>query len=209
MSSPSGWVSVTVHSSRLRTGSPASVTRWRSLRRVATTSPGWACSPPPIATRRSGLRWPASRRAVWIASVDGVDVFVGAGGDRDRVAVGVVCDPFGGDRRGVFGEGAGDHPAVFEVGVQPGRVAVSQLQRRGRLPRCGEAVDVFELDAAGGGAELVEHAAASDGLQLAWVTDQRQAPVVGVGELRSGCAGCGCRSSPPHPRSPSPRAGSW
>ena len=110
--------------------------------------------------------------------------------------VGVVGDPFGGDRGGVFGEGAGDHPAVFEVGVQPGRVAVSQLQRRGRFPRCAEAVDVFELDAAGGGAELVEHAAASDGLQLAWVTDQRQAPVVGVGELDQGVQAVGAD----HPR---------
>ena len=49
VSDPSAWMAMTAHRSRLRTGSPVVVRRLRSLRRVATTSPTWACSPPAIA----------------------------------------------------------------------------------------------------------------------------------------------------------------
>ena len=79
--------------------------------------------------------------------------------------------------------GAGDDPVVGEVGVEGARVAVSQLEGRGGFPVVGEAVDAFEFDRAAGGAQLGEHPAAADGLQLAGVTDERRAATAAlVGE---------------------------
>ena len=94
---------------------------------------------------------------------------------RPRV---VVVDPGGGDAGEVVVEGAGDDPAVGLVGVEGARVAGSQLQGRGGFPAVGEAVDVFELVDAAGGAQLGEQAAAADGLQLARVADEGEPPPV-------------------------------
>ena len=116
--------------------------------------------------------------------VDGVDVVVGGGRDRDRTARRRVR-PIQRSAMSVevVVEGAGDDPAVGLVGVEGARVAVSQLQRGGGFPRVGEAVDAVELVDPAGGAQLGEQAAAPDGLQLAGVTDEREPPAVPVGEV--------------------------
>ena len=95
----------------------------------------------------------------------------------------MVADPVEGDVVEVFGERGGPDPVVVEVGVEAGRVAVSQLEGRVGFPLVAEAVDRVELDRAAGGAQLGEHPAAGDGLELVWVTDQRQPPVALIGEL--------------------------
>ena len=80
----------------------------------------------------------------------------------------------------VFVELAGVDAAVSDVGVDGCRVAVSQLEGCGGFPWLVEAVDVGEVVGAAGVAEFVEHAAASDGLQLVRVTDEREPPAVVV-----------------------------
>jgi hypothetical protein len=73
---------------------------------------------------------------------------------------------------------------VLDVGVPAAGVAVSQLEGRGGLPVGGEAVDALQFVGAAGGAEFVEQAASADGLELVWVADQGEAPVVFGGERR-------------------------
>ena len=79
-------------------------------------------------------------------------------------------------------ERSGDDPVVGLVGVEGAGITGSQLQRRGRLPVVGEAVQAFELVDSAVGAQLGEQAATADGLQLAIVTDQDETPLVRLGE---------------------------
>ena len=104
------------------------------------------------------------------------------GGDR-RVSPAVVAvEPAAGDGVEMLEQRSGDDPVVGEVGVEGAWVAVSQLEGRGGFPAVGEAVDAFEFDAATGGAQLGEHPTASDGLELARIADEHQAPLLFVGE---------------------------
>ena len=171
-------MAVTVHVSRLRTGSPAVVISVRSLRRVATTSPTWTCSPPAIGAARVAVEVAGVEPGGLDGAVDGVDVVVRRGDERDRLASLVVVDPRRGHPFEVGVEGAGDDPAVGFVGVEGARVAGSQQQRRGGFPAVGEAVQAFELVDAAVGAQLGEQAATADGLQLAVVTDEDEPPPV-------------------------------
>src|SRR4029453_14456065 len=112
---------VTVQMSRLRTASPAEVVRRRSLRRVATRSPMWACSPPAISMARSPSTWPAAGRACCTGglvggegllhgAVDGVDVVVGRRHQCQRATMLMVVDPHRGHAGEVLLEGAGEDP---------------------------------------------------------------------------------------------------
>ena len=91
--------------------------------------------------------------------------------------------PGGGDGVEVFVEPAGTDSIVVLVVVERCRVAVSQLEGRGRFPPVGEPVDRVEFDHPAGRAQLGEHATAGDGLELVGVTDQREAPAVVIGQL--------------------------
>ena len=79
-------------------------------------------------------------------------------------------------------ERAGDDPVVGFVGVEGAGITGSQLQRRGSLPVVFEAVELFELVDSAVGAQFGEQAATADGLQLAIVTYQDEAPTVRLGE---------------------------
>ena len=128
-------------------------------------------------TAASGSSWPTVRRSRWTASLMASTWSLVA-------AVMATVRPSSGDGRAsrlairveVVDERAGDDPAVGLVGVQRRRVAGSQLQRGGRLPRLGEAVEAGQLVHPAGGAQLVEQPAPADGLELAGVTDQREPP---------------------------------
>ena len=133
-------MAVTVQVSRLRTGSPLVVTSRRSLRRVATTSPMPAVSPPAIGVSRWSSRWPASRRAVWTAWLMASTWSLVDGDDGDGAPGVVVVDPGRGEPVEVVVEGAGDDAAVGLVGVERLRVAGSELQGCGGFPGVGEAV---------------------------------------------------------------------
>ena len=61
----------------------------------------------------------------------------------------------------------------------------AELQGGGRFPGLGEAVDADQLVGAGDGGELGEQPAASDGLELAGVADEHEAPVVASARLMS------------------------
>jgi hypothetical protein len=82
-----------------------------------------------------------------------------------------LIDPSGGETGEVLGEPAGDDAAVRLVGVERCRVTASQLQRRGCLPRMGEAVEAFELFDAAIGAQLGEQPATTDTLELSGGVD--------------------------------------
>jgi hypothetical protein len=70
---------------------------------------------------------------------------------------------------------------------------VPGAQGKGRVgfPLVGEAVDVLEVVGVAGAAELVEHAAAADGLELAGVADEHQSPLLGLGESDESVEGVG------------------
>jgi hypothetical protein len=114
--------------------------------------------------------------------VELVDVFVGLGNDGDAAAGSGVVDPRASRLGDELLEGAFGHAAVVDVGVEGLRIARPQLQGRGLLPWLPEAVDGDQLVAASAAAELVEHAAAADGLELAGVADEDQSPALGHGE---------------------------
>ena len=84
------------------------------------------------------------------------------------------------------------------VGVQGARVAVSQLQRRGCFPAVGEAVDVFELDRAGGGARA--RRTSRRGRRLAVGGGRRPAPAASVDGRRVRSGGAGRRWPASRPR---------
>ena len=107
------------------------------------------------------------------------------------------------DRGEVIVEVAGDDPVVGFVGVEGAGIAGSQLQRRGRLPVVCEAVEAFEVVDSAVGAQLGEQAATADGLQLAMVTDEHEAPPVRLGETHELMQAPGWRPSLPRrqPRS--------
>ena len=114
--------------------------------------------------------------------VDGVDMIIGGGDEGDGAARLLVFDPRVGHRGEVIVECAGDDPVVGLVGVEGAGITGSQLQRRGSLPVVFEAVEAFELVDSAVGAQLGEQAATADGLQLAMVTDEHEAPLVRLGE---------------------------
>ena len=70
-----------------------------------------------------------------------VDVFGASCRDRQRLTRGLALLPEVGDRVEMLGKRAGSDAAVGAVGVEHERVAVTQLQRRSRLPSVGEPVE--------------------------------------------------------------------
>ena len=136
---------MTVQVSRLRTGSPAEVISVRSLRRVATTSPTWTCSPLAIGGTVTGVELSGVESGRLDGAVDGVDVIVRRGNEGDCFASVMVFDPGRGHPFEVGVEGAGDDPIVGLVGVEGARIAGSQQQRGGGFPVVGEAVQTFEF----------------------------------------------------------------
>ena len=150
------------------------------MRRVVITSPTWSGGVADLEVLVVEL---SDGESVGLHGVvDGVDVVVGGGRDRDVLAALVGAGPGGGDVVEVFGERRSDDPVVVCVCVEAGRVAVSQFEGRGCFPVVVEAVDGVEFDGAPGGAEFGEHATAADGVELVRVTDQGEPPVVLVGE---------------------------
>ena len=123
--------------------------------------------------------------------VDQVDVLVGGGGDGDRLVVLVAVEPQVGDVVEVFVELAGPDSAVRDVGLDRARVAVSQFQGCGGFPGLVEAVDAGEVVGPSGGAQLVEHPAATDGLELVGVADEGESPVLSFGEADEAFEGAG------------------
>jgi hypothetical protein len=114
--------------------------------------------------------------------VEGVDVFVRLGDDRDAAPARAVVDPGAGRLGGELLEGAFRDTAVVDVGIERLGIARSQLEGRRLLPTVPEAVDGGQLVAASAAAELVEHAAPADGLELAGVANEDQSPTLGHGE---------------------------
>ncbi len=114
--------------------------------------------------------------------VDGVDVVVGGGRDRQVLTTPVAADPGVGDVVEMLEERSGEDAVVVEVGVETSRITVSQLQGRGGFPVVTEPMDWLQFEGASGRAQLGEHAAAADGLELVRITNQRQPPVLLVGE---------------------------
>ena len=94
-----------------------------------------------------------------------------------------MVEPFAGHVIEVLIQGADAYPAVLLVEVEGARVALAQQQRRRSFPGLLEPVDPFEFDRPSGVAQFGEHAAPSDRLELAWVTDQGEPPIVGGGEF--------------------------
>jgi hypothetical protein len=123
--------------------------------------------------------------------VERVDVGVGLGCDGDGAVVLVVVDPGVSDAGGEVVGVAGVHSVVVEVGVEGAGVAGAQGEGGVGFPAVGEAVDVLEVVGSAGAAELVEHAAAPDGLELAWVADEDQSPLLGLGESNESVEGVG------------------
>ena len=80
-------------------------------------SPTAAVSPPATRTARSS-RWPCCRRSPLDRGVEGVDVLVRLGDDRDGAAGGGVVDPLAGCVGDELVEGAGGDAAVVDVGVE-------------------------------------------------------------------------------------------
>ncbi len=105
--------------------------------------------------------------------VDAVDVIVARRGDGEGLAGGVRRAPLVGDDGELFVKGAGDDPAMGEVVVERAAVAAAELEGRSGFPWLVEAVDAVEFMHASGEGEFVEHAAASDSLEL--VRGRRQA----------------------------------
>jgi hypothetical protein len=97
-----------------------------------------------------------------------------------------VVDPLSGGFGDEVVEGAGGDPAVPEVGVERLGVVGAQQQGRALLPAVTEAVDRRQLMGATGAAQLVEHAAATDGLELARVADEVVRAFVVYGLLLTG-----------------------
>ena len=100
---------------------------------------------------------------------------------------------------------SGDDPVVGLVGVEGAGITGSQLQRRGSLPVVFEAVEVFELVDLAVGAQFGEQAAPADGLQLAVVADEHEAPLVRLGETDELMQRRGGRTCRPRRRRVSPR----
>lgn len=133
----------------------------------------------------------SGRRAAEVAAVsasgldgevEGVDVAVGLGYDRDGLSgvVGVEPTASGVDLEGQ--EAAGSDTVVVEVAVECAGRAGAEAERGGLLPPSIEAVDGGELVDGLGAAQLVEQATTADGLELAGVTDESEAPPVSFSE---------------------------
>ena len=123
--------------------------------------------------------------------VDCLDVLAGGSGDRDAPALGGGVEPEPGDTPEMIIEGTGLDPSVFEVRVEGPHAAVSQQAGRGGFPRRAEPVDTGQLMRSSGGAEFVERTAASDGLELAWVTGEDEPPRPLFGERDQPIEGAG------------------
>ena len=128
-------------------------------------------------------------------SVEGVDVGVGLGGDGDGLAVGVEMGPGVGDAVEVALVVVGVDALVVEVGVERPGSSGAEAEGGVGFPSVGEAVDVLEVVGAAGAAELVEHAASADGLELAGVADEDQSPLLGLGEADEPVEGVGANHS--------------
>ena len=111
-------------------------------------------------------------------------MIIGGGDEGDGDAARVVLDPCVGHRGEVIVERSGDDPVVGLVGVEGAGITGSQLQRRGSL-QVFEAVEAFEFVDLAVGAQFGEQAATADGLQLAMVADEHEAPLVRLGEVTS------------------------
>jgi hypothetical protein len=115
--------------------------------------------------------------------VECVDVLVAAGRHCHRLSCAGQREPVAGDSLEVLVEAAGLDASVVHVGVECGGLAGAQLERSFGFPGVGEAVDADQLVHAADGAQLGEHPAPPDSLQLPGVTDQYQAPVEMPGEV--------------------------
>jgi hypothetical protein len=111
--------------------------------------------------------------------VERVDVVVGFGDHGDVLAGGGVGEPAAGRFGDESVDSSGGDAAVADVGVEGVGVGCPQLQGRGLFPAVAEPVDCGQLVRAAGSAQLGEHAAAADGLELAGVADKHQAPLLG------------------------------
>jgi hypothetical protein len=98
--------------------------------------------------------------------VDEVDMLVGGGRDRHRLARGGLGDPRDGQAAEVVVKGPGYKPVVGLVGVECSGVAGSQLQGGGRLPLLPEAMQARQLVHPASHAQLVEQAARAHCLDL-------------------------------------------
>jgi hypothetical protein len=127
--------------------------------------------------------------------VECVDVLVAAGRDRHRPPGGGEREPVSGDAGQVILEPPGADATVGLVDIDGVGVSGAQLQRRGRFPGVGEAVDADQLVGAAGGGQLGEQPAPPDRLQLSGVADQHEPPVEMLGPLREVVQGAG----PQHP----------
>jgi len=130
----------------------------------------------------AGVKLAGVESGVLDGVVQCVDVLVVAGHDRHRPPPTRQLEPVGSDALEVLVEGAGLDAAVLLVHVDSGGLTGAQLQRRVGFPRVGEAVDSDQLVQAAGGAQLGEHPAPADRLELAGVTHEHQAPVQTIGE---------------------------
>lgn len=91
--------------------------------------------------------------------VDRGDVFVAGRPDRQRLPHIPALRPHGGDRVEVIIEAASTDAAVRGVGGEYCGVAGAEAECGGGFPDVGEAVEFFELDRAGGVAEVVSQLA--------------------------------------------------
>ena len=142
--------------------------------------------------RRAGVELADDEAEPLDGVVESVHVVVGGGRDRDRLPCSGEADPLLGDLVDVLAEPSGDDAAVVLVSVQAARVAGAEQQRGLRLPRLVEAMQAGQLVHSAGGAQLVEQTAPTDRLELARVTNQREAPLLALGEVARVGGGSGC-----------------
>ncbi len=97
-------------------------------------------------------------------AVELVDVVVGGGGDRQRVATTVRFDPPCGDRGGVLFEASSHDAVMADIGVERRGVTATELEAGGGFPVVSEPVDAIQLAHRCGAAELIEPTTSTDGL---------------------------------------------
>ena len=172
--------------SRFFTITPWSVRRVRWLRRVTTSSPTSSRSP---ATSRAGpvrvefTGGDASLLRVLVETVDGV---VGVGHQRHRLAPPPCLTPrlHDGCLHGVGG--AVVEATVTLILAEHADVALAETPGGVGFPLVGEAVDVVEFDGTVGVDEVGEHAAPTNGGELAGITHHHHPPRLVVGETGKG-----------------------
>ena len=192
-----------VHWARLRTISPWSVTRWRSLRRVAISSPTNSRHPPCSTQRPSGSSSPACRRLLLAALVEPVHEsrWWGRGGRRSHRPGGETTTPLTAARSIASGVPPCSRPwARGTVSVMSGSPARSRRvasRSHGWWKRWtrSSSIGVVGVD------QEAEHAAPPDGGELLRVADQHHPPAPDVGQV--GQLGQTVRWAPCRPR---PRA---